>query len=225
MLPSARCSFPPNIAAPFPIGFDLIILNDPGRGMHRQHPIPEAAYKPITGDDKETTRYFARRNKDDRAGQGAFDFARGSGALPAARPLVAAARALRAMPEDSPEEIAAKRRRYAAGRADPGISAFRTAADLYIAAFLIPKTGGVPANLNTVTIPTTAHVWQVLAGQTVYRPLVGRARDLAAQARASHWPLEFPDVMVAGGFDVVLGNPVLGAHQAAGAGILRCSRL
>ena len=26
-------------------------------------------------------------------------------------------------------------------------------------------------------------------------------------ARAFHWPLEFPDVMAAGGFDVVLGNP------------------
>ena len=31
--------------------------------------------------------------------------------------------------------------------------------------------------------------------------------DLARAARAIHWPLEFPDVMAAGGFDVVLGNP------------------
>ena len=41
----------------------------------------------------------------------------------------------------------------------------------------------------------------------VYGPLVGRAQDLAGAARAFHWPLEFPDVMAAGGFDVVLGNP------------------
>jgi hypothetical protein len=81
------------------------------------------------------------------------------------------------------------------------------AADLYTAAFLVPKNGGVPANRNTVTIPTTEHVSTALASQTVYGPLVGRAQDLAGAAHAFHWPLEFPDVMAAGGFDIVLGNP------------------
>ena len=33
------------------------------------------------------------------------------------------------------------------------------------------------------------------------------ARQAARRARAFHWPLEFPDVMERGGFDVVLGNP------------------
>lgn len=64
-----------------------------------------------------------------------------------------------------------------------------------------------PAACNTVTIPTTAHVREALAGRTVYAPLVARAQDLAGAARAFHWPLEFPDVMASGGFDVVLGNP------------------
>ena len=72
---------------------------------------------------------------------------------------------------------------------------------------LRPKTGGVPANRNSVTIPTTGHVWAELAGQQVYGPLIGRAQDLAGEARAFHWPLEFPEVFAAGGFDVVLGNP------------------
>ena len=169
--------------------------------------IPDAAYKPLTGDDKETAKYFERRNKDEREGQGSLDFADGGGRLPAAAPLAGEARALRAMPEDSPEEIAAKRKRFEAGRADPRRWSLRIAADLYIAAFLTPKTGGVPANRNAVTIPTTAHVWDALAGRTVYGPLVGRAQELAGAARAFHWPLEFPDVMAAGGFDVVLGNP------------------
>ena len=111
------------------------------------------------------------------------------------------------MPEESPEEIAAKRQRFVTGRADPGSWALQIAADLYIAAFLLPKSGGVPANRDAVTIPTTAHVWTALASHTVYGPLVGRAQDLAGAARAFHWPLEFPDVMAAGGFDVVLGNP------------------
>jgi hypothetical protein len=171
-----------------------------------RHGIPDAAYKSLTGDDKETARYFAKRNKAELEGQGHFDFAAGGGRLPAA-PLVAEAHALRAMPEDSPEEIAAKRRRFAAGRADPKSWALQIAVDLYTAAFLTPKTGGLPGNRNTVTIPTTAHVWEALGGRTIYGPLVGRAQDLAAAAHAFHWPLEFPDVMAAGGFDVVLGNP------------------
>ena len=55
--------------------------------------------------------------------------------------------------------------------------------DLYVAAFLTPKTGGVPDNRNTVTIPTTAHVWAELSGQPVYGPLIGRAQDVAGEAR------------------------------------------
>src|SRR5579885_2831457 len=125
--------------------------------------------------------------------------------MPAAAPLAGEAKALRAMPEDSPEEIAAKRKRFEAARANPKSWNLRIASDLYVAAFLTPKTGGVPANRNAVTIPTTAHVWDALAGRTVYGPLVGRAQDLTGEARAFHWPLEFPDVMA--GFDVVLGNP------------------
>jgi hypothetical protein len=111
------------------------------------------------------------------------------------------------MPEDSTDEIAAKREQFEAAFADPKRWNLRVAADLYMAAFLTPKTGGVPANRQAVTIPTSAQVWDMLAGRTVYGPLVGRAQDLARAARAFHWPLEFPDIMAAGGFDAVLGNP------------------
>jgi hypothetical protein len=169
--------------------------------------IPNSTYSQLAGDDRETARHFAARNRSEREGQGSLDFAAGGGRLPAKLPMAGEARALRAMPEDSPQEIAAKRKRFEAASADPRRWNLRIAADLYMAAFLTPKPGGVPANRNTVTIPTTAHVWDALAGRTVYGPLVGRAQDLAAQARAFHWPLEFPDIMTAAGFDVVLGNP------------------
>jgi hypothetical protein len=169
--------------------------------------IPDVAYKPLTGDDRETARYFERRNRNDRAGQGDFDFTKGGGRLPVEGPLAAAARAMRAMPEDSLDDISAKHQRFAAGRTDPALWGLQIAADLYTAAFLVPKTGGLPVNRNTVTIPTTSHLWEALAGRTVYGPLIGRAQELAGAAHAFHWPLEFPDVIAAGGFDVVLGNP------------------
>jgi hypothetical protein len=111
------------------------------------------------------------------------------------------------MPEDTPAEIAEKRRRFEAARADPSSYALGAAADLYIAAFLIPKNGEVPTIVENGVIPTTGHVWSALLGQQVNRLVVRLAVEVSRKARAFHWPLEFPDVMAAGGFDVVLGNP------------------
>jgi hypothetical protein len=169
--------------------------------------IPDDAYKPLSGDDKETAKHFLNRNKAERSGQGSLDFGSGGSRLPAAAPMVGDAKALRSMPEDSAEEIDAKRERFETTRSDPRRWNLRIAADLYVAAFLSPKTGGVPANRNTVMTPTTAHVWEAIAGRTVHGPLIGNAQQLAGDARAFHWPLEFPDVTAAGGFDVILGNP------------------
>ena len=142
--------------------------------------IPDPAYKPLTGDDKATARYYLQRNRDEKRGQGAFDFARGGGRLPASAPLAAAARTLHAMPEDSLTDIAERRRRFQSGRADPRLWNLQVACDLYAAAFLAPKTGGVPENRNTVTVPTTGHLWQQLRGGQLYGPLVAAAQDIAA---------------------------------------------
>ncbi|KUM25645.1 hypothetical protein AU467_25350 [Mesorhizobium loti] len=169
--------------------------------------VPDGAYKPLTGDDKETAKHFAARNKAEKRGQGSLDFASGAGRLPAAPPLGKTAESLRALPEDTVEEVERKKTSWAAAERDPRRWAWRIAADLYVAAFLTPKTGGVPANRVQVAIPTTGQVWQALGGHTVYGPLVGRAQEVAGNARAFHWPLEFPDIMEHGGFDCVLGNP------------------
>ena len=120
--------------------------------------IPDEAYKPLIGDDKETARHFGARNRAEKAGQGALDFGVRGGKLPPPPPFADAERGLRGLPEDSVDEIAEKQRRVRAAEADPKRWRWRVAADLYVAAFLTPKTGGVPVNRNTVTIPTTGHV-------------------------------------------------------------------
>jgi hypothetical protein len=168
--------------------------------------IPDAAYKPLAGDDRIACRALDARNKAERRGQGALDFRTGGGRLPPAAPLARAAQLWRALPEDSPEQIAAKRSRFEASRADPNAYALRVACDLYVAAFLSPKPAGIDAG-NTTLVPTTAAVWQRATGNQIYGPLEGRSVDLARTAGAFHWPLEFPEVMAAGGFNVVLGNP------------------
>ena len=46
-----------------------------------------------------------------------------------------------------------------------------------------------------------------LAGRSTDQQLIAKAVASGGAARAFHWPLEFPAIMAAGGFDVVLGNP------------------
>ena len=174
--------------------------------------IPDVAFKPLTGDDKEVAKYYAQKNKrelteKERIAQG-FGFDR-------ARDLLKEFEALRAMPEDAVEQIEAKAAKLRALTAK-GASGWQleTACDLYVAAFLAPKTkhsahagsDGMPRR-GAETIPTSGTIWEWLRGVSPFGPLFGASVDAARQARAFHWPLEFPDVVQRGGFDVVLGNP------------------
>jgi len=177
--------------------FDLEVLREG---------IPDAAYKPLSGDDKDATKYFDRRNKAERDGQGTLDFSGGKNSLPAAPPLAASLRAVRNLPEETTGEIAEKKKRLTAAKSERQLWSWRLAADLYVAAFLLPKKD-VPREHGAAPVPTTDHVWRALSGGQAYGPLVGAAHEAADKARAFHWPLEFPEVMSAGGFDAVLGNP------------------
>jgi hypothetical protein len=177
--------------------FDLKVLQDG---------IPDAAYRPLTGDDKETAKYYARANKDAKAGQGRLDFTGGRSRLPAIRPIATEYTGFRALSEDTLDDIVTKDRRFRALRGGEAFHKVEMACDLYVAAFLSPKTGGAPTSRGSRTIPTTSDVWQALDDGEVWGPLI-RTSQAARRARAFHWPLEFPDVMQRGGFDVVLGNP------------------
>jgi hypothetical protein len=168
--------------------------------------IPDAAYKPLSGDDKNAAKYFERRNKAEREGQGTFDFSGARSTLPAAPPLAALLQAVRLLPEDSTAEISEKKQRLEAARAERERENWRLAADLYIAAFLLPKRDA-PHDPGVAVVPTTDHVWRQLGPGQLYRPLIAATLELRAHARLFHWPLEFPDVLAKGGFDVVIGNP------------------
>jgi hypothetical protein len=177
--------------------FDLEVLREG---------IPDAAYKPLSGDEKDAAKYFDRRNKAERDGQGTLDFTGGKNSLPAAPPLAASLRAVRNLPEDTTGEIAEKKKRLAAAKSERQLWSWRVAADLYVAAFLLSKKDA-PRDPGSALVPTTDHVWRTLSGGQVYGPLLGQVREIADNARAFHWPLEFPDVLASGGFDVVIGNP------------------
>lgn len=177
--------------------FDLAVLEEG---------IPDEAYKPLTGDSKDAAKFYLKLNRDAKKGQGSFDFAGGGGFMPA-KPIAAGLGRIKSMPEDTVGQVEKKRQAFEAWKADPARYATEVACDLYMAAFLMPKTE-VPLNYQRAMVPTTGDVRKALARDNVYGPLEGSAREVAGAASVLHWPLEFPDVMVGkGGFDVVLGNP------------------
>ncbi len=177
--------------------FDLNVLQDG---------IPDAAYKPLTGDDKDTAKYYLQANREARTGQGGFDFGTGKSAMPEMKPLALDFSGFRDLPEDTVEQIGAKAVRYNELSESEAFVRATAAADLYVAAFLQPKVGGAAAGASSRIVPTTEDVWAALHRRKV-RSTMSEAPKAARRARALHWPLEFPDIMHRGGFDVVLGNP------------------
>ncbi|WP_316201280.1 MULTISPECIES: Eco57I restriction-modification methylase domain-containing protein [unclassified Bradyrhizobium] len=183
--------------------FDLKVL---------EQGIPDAAYKPLTGDDKDVAKYYAQKNKREKGEKGRI--AEGFG-FNRARDLMRDFEALRAMPENTVEQVEAKSARLRTLTAQ-GATAWLldTACDLYVAAFLLPKMKGGPyagpdgmPRRGAETMPTSGAIWEWLRGVQPLGAFFGAVIDAARMARAFHWPLEFPDVMQRGGFDVVLGNP------------------
>jgi hypothetical protein len=168
--------------------------------------IPDDAYKPLSGDDKEAAKIAGRVNRGQRESAAQQDLALAQGAAS----FASAARAITAMPEDDLEGVKARARAYEAVHAEGGWWAIKTACDLYVAAFLAPKhfrTGALERAKTPDRIPTTLDMRTALAGRQPDAQLLARAVELAGAARSFHWSLEFPAIMAAGGFDVVLGNP------------------
>ena len=168
--------------------------------------VPDEAYKPLTGDDKETAKAYAKFNKQQRDGKGVTGF------LATLRPpadLIDAARKLADMPEDTLEQISAKQTSFERLHSGHNWLNLKIASDCYITAFFAEKSGGIPgpADLARPTIPMTDHVWAAVRGQTIYGPLVGIADKIAHEVSAFHWPIEFPHIFSRGGFDAVIGTP------------------
>ena len=166
--------------------------------------IPDEAYKPLTGDDKEAAKVLLKDNRAQREREGdlAAGFTQDELAAEAGRVL--------ALPEDDVEDIEKKRQAYESWRKGKAAGRGWLAADLYVAAFLRPKrfreTSMTRAHVPD-RVPTTVDVRAAMAGRIPQPETMAVALDVARAARAFHWPLEFPAVMAKGGFDLVIGNP------------------
>ncbi|MCS6781104.1 MAG: restriction endonuclease, partial [Geminicoccaceae bacterium] len=173
--------------------FDLSVLADG---------IPDEAWAPLEGDDKAVAQGLQRVNRAERSGsqRALFDHRLEQHVKALARELAAIA----AMPETSIEEVRAKREAFAAWHRSEARSRLALACDLWCAAFFLPKRTGTEK-----VVPTTRHLALALEkGEAGLEPrMLAQVRAVAEEVGFFHWPLEFPEAMAAGGFDVVLGNP------------------
>ena len=176
-------------------GNALVGVLDPGMLAEG---IPDNAYKPLTGDDKKAATQLKKANKTAREG---FVQASLNWNAEVAEPQLCAVD-LDHMPEDTSEQVEEKRRAWEAARESYACRHQREAADLFVAAFFVPK------RLETLeAVPTMADLIAWREGRAVRSQVAELAGELARRHRFFHWYIEFPEVYERGGFDCVLGNP------------------
>ena len=168
--------------------------------------LPDEAFKPLTGDDRAVAKAYVAINKEQRDGKAASGFL-GELSMPAE--ITSGAEKLLAMPEDTLEEVEAKRKAFKRLISGQTWWRLKSACDMYVAAFLMPKRDEMPdpRKAASLPVPTTEAIWRTVQGGDIRGDVQAGAIDLAERHRAFHWPLEFPAVMAKGGFDAVVGNP------------------
>ncbi len=175
--------------------FDLKVLEEG---------IPDDAFNPVSGDDKALARSIKKDNKaerTERAGWLSMEFEAASD-VPE---LSEAYRKLSEIADDTPEQVRKKQEAYERLRGEGGRWwRDNTACHLWTAAFF--------ANLDKESyrekaVPTTEVLRTYLETGNIDGRYIGHAWEMAQRFRFFHWPLEFPEVFEAGGFDVVLCNP------------------
>lgn len=161
--------------------------------------IPDEAWDPLAGDDKEIAKRLKRRNKDWRQGQ-LFEPV----AAPVETGLAGARRAVDAIDDRDPAGQRERERAFREVEQGTPLRLGRLLADLWCSAFVWPKQDAQ----DEASAPVRGS-WEIWRRHPDRIPDETRRR--AEQAARSfeffHWHLAFADVFESGGFDVVLGNP------------------
>jgi hypothetical protein len=162
--------------------------------------VPDDAYKPVTGDDKDVAKEIKKQNRRESAGFQTLDFSPEQDVTD----LALARKELFELPDDTPEQIRKKKDVLERTRASRKYAADRLAAHLWCAAFFVELS---KKNFEDKVIPTTGTVLNALEQRQPWPPVAGLVEEIDCRVRFLHWPLEFPEVFARGGFDVILCNP------------------
>jgi hypothetical protein len=175
--------------------------------------VPEEAFVTMPGDDKEIAASFRKQNKVERSAKKQIQFEFSPELQKQLNTILARWRNLSGLPERTPEEIKAKKRRYFEFTQSRDALLLDQIAAIPIAQFFIPKT-----QENRSRLITDEEFRRFLSGE---RHPQGQATAMAwatgHERKFFHWFLEFPDIMNQGGFDCILGNPpYLGGQALSG---------
>jgi hypothetical protein len=188
-----------------------------GRYSELENGIPNDTFRTAEGDDKDIASALLARNKEEKKSKSqiSLDFSKKiSNELNEV--LVHYGRFFE-MPERTPTEIVEKKHAYGKFTTGPHRMRLEQLADAQIGQFFIQKTH------KTVDHAITEEEFRKELNRSdralmaIQNSKFAFTTTMAKEARAFHWFLEFPEVLNAGGFDCVLGNPpFLGGQKLTG---------
>ena len=162
--------------------------------------IPDAAFKPIEGDDRELASAYKKRNREERGGQLTLSLR----TLDEEEESIGRAYAsVEELGNESFPEVREQTARYGELEASADLDHHRLVYDTWCAAFVWPKVEGAPE-------PITQETFAGLTRRTGHLPPESREEVERIRRKYGffHWHIEFlPVFRDKGGFDVVLGNP------------------
>jgi hypothetical protein len=168
--------------------------------------VPSEAFNPVTGDDKPTALLLKKRNKEELAGKESLFVTVLNSQEDLRDWLAGRVKVLNQMREESVADVQAKQDAFRAMTCSDEYIKQKQVADLWTAAFFWqigkPTSGGI-----TITIPTHGQLQRLRDGNATQVGLMETVEKIAAGQGFFHYPLEFPEVEISGGFDCILGNP------------------
>lgn len=158
--------------------------------------IPDEAWTPIEGDDKEVAKRLKKAHKSKQEAL----FGPGTAVSPGALATLAA----EVEDRDDATRDAVEAKEAAQKALEAASDGAWRVADLWCAAFVWPKQAGEAEQAAPVR-----RLWEAVKADPARMPDATRriGAELARRYRFFHWHLAFPRVFARGGFDVVLGNP------------------
>lgn len=180
--------------------------------------IPNEAFKPIEGDDKELCKALKKRNKEERTGQKSL-FGPSEVAWHGLGDCHVVMTHVDAIEDSTPKGIHEKEEQYKRCVTSEGFQHAKLVADTWCAVFVWEKS-----ERPDLPKPITHDLFKALENnpQVLPEPMVREVHRLAEENAFFHWHLAFPDVFTipekdeepenvqtgwSGGFDCILGNP------------------
>ena len=165
--------------------------------------LPDEAFKPIQGDERELCSALRRRNKKERESRQREMVLRVAESRVEYDSLAARSRSLDGAPDETLEEVHTKEEQFRGLVVSPEYRDQRQVADAWCAAFVWPKV--LDRQAEPITTETLRRMED--SPHRTPSPQKEELERLTNRFQFFHWHLEFPEVFEKGGFDCVLGNP------------------